>query len=66
MVKDVKKPLIVAKSALTNSAMTVKEDIGCDGIEIQLLNELINREWKTKIYIPIENIKKWKQQFIID
>ena len=42
MVKDVKKPLIVAKSALTNSAMTVKEDIGCDGIEIQLLNELIN------------------------
>lgn len=36
------KPEIYAKSALVEEQMQVKETIGCDGIEIQLLTELIN------------------------
>ena len=35
---------IYAKSAFKEKDMDVKVDIGCDGIEIQLLGELVNRE----------------------
>lgn len=35
------KPRILAKSAVTVEQMTVKENIGCDGIELQLLEELV-------------------------
>lgn len=35
------KPLILAKSALTEEQLNVKERIGCDGIEVQLLNEMV-------------------------
>ena len=36
-----KKPLIYAKSQLNSEKIKVKENIGCDGIEVQLLGELI-------------------------
>lgn len=36
--------LIYAKSALKEKDLDVKLDIGCDGIEIQLLDELVNGE----------------------
>jgi hypothetical protein len=36
------KPEIYAKSALVESNLACKEKIGCDGIEVQLLDELIN------------------------
>ena len=35
---------IYAKSSLTESQMDTKLDIGCDGLEIQLLGELVNGE----------------------
>lgn len=36
------RPEIYAKSALVESNIVTKENIGCDGIEIQLLDELVN------------------------
>lgn len=35
------KPEIYAKGSLTHEQLSVKEAIGCDGLEVQLLNELV-------------------------
>lgn len=36
------KPEIYAKASLTHEQISTKEKIGCDGIEVQLLNELVS------------------------
>ena len=48
------KPEIYAKSALVEEDILVKENIGCDGIEIQLLDELV--DGKLGVYNYAEDI----------
>lgn len=48
-----KQPIILAKSAMVKNQMQRKMDLGADGIEVQLLNELINDDDLT-----IKNLSK--------
>lgn len=47
-------PYILAKSALSFAQLDPKVRIGCDGIEIQMLSELIDKE--TGIYKDVEDV----------
>lgn len=53
--------------AIDNRAIEKQKDFNIQCItreNMALLSELINSEFSTKINIPVENIKKWKEQFI--
>lgn len=45
---------IYAKGSLTHEQLDVKESIGCDGLEVQLLGELIKDRTKGHYYSPLE------------
>lgn len=49
-----KKIEIYAKGSLTHEQLDVKESIGCDGLEVQLLGELIKDRTKGHYYGPLE------------
>jgi len=51
---------------IDNRAIEKKKDFNINVVErsdIQLLPDLIQSEFKTEIQIPLDNIKKWKNQF---
>lgn len=54
--------------AVDNRAIEKKKDFNLECVmreEIENLSKMVNETFQTQINIPIENIKKWKDQFLI-
>lgn len=52
------KPLIYAKSAFSVKNALAKHNIGCDGIEIQLLNENLDMRFGMEEMYPMEDFER--------
>lgn len=59
------KPLIFAKAALNKNQIAVKKSIGCDGIEIQLLNELFEPKRGHYLLEEVFNLEDFRNEPVL-